>query len=171
MMGGPPEPDEIEPEDVDAAATGDREVDFDEPLPDKSEQLDVEDPAYSLMGDDITADPLDDGIDPPDRWSSAERYGTTEDEQREGEPLDLQLSAEVPDPVLEEINGDTPRRRRPRDEDEPAERAAVTVVDEDTDRDAEMHDATPEETLQEAEQAMAQDMASDAEQPPSPKTS
>ncbi|GAB2813260.1 hypothetical protein GCM10022221_08710 [Actinocorallia aurea] len=146
--GGPPEPDD--------------DLDFDEPLPDKSEQLDVEDPAYSLMDDDASADPLDEGIDAPEHWSSAESYGTTEDEQREGESLDRQLSAEVPDPVLEEINGDAPQRQRAKETDRPAERAAVSVVDEDTDRDAVMHDGGPEETLQEAEQAVEEDMAADA---------
>lgn len=148
--GGPP--DDVDFDDRD----------YDEPVPDKSEQLDVEDPAYSLMGDDASADPLDQGIDAPDGWSAAESYGTTEEEQREGESLDSQLSAEVPDPVLEEINGDTPHRRRGRDGAEPAERAAVTVVYEDSDRAAVMHDGTPEETLEEAEQAVEEDMAADA---------
>ncbi|MCD0447859.1 hypothetical protein LO762_01415 [Actinocorallia sp. API 0066] len=135
--------------------------DFDEPLPDASEQLDVEDPAYSLVGDDITADPLDHGIDPPDRWSRPIRHGITDEEQRDGETLDFQLSAEVPDPVLEEINGDTPASRPNRD-DEPAELAAVSVVDEDTDRDAVMHDGRPEETLQEAERAVEIEQAAEA---------
>ncbi|ROO82788.1 hypothetical protein EDD29_0272 [Actinocorallia herbida] len=154
--GGPPDPDDAD------FADGSEDRDFDEPVPDKSEQLDVEDPAYSLMDDDLSADPLDQGIDAPDGWSAAENYGTTDEEEREGESLDQQLSAEVPDPVLEEINGDAPRRRRSREGDQPAERAAVTVVDEDTDRAAVMHDGTPEETLQEAEQAVEEDMAAEA---------
>lgn len=164
MTGGPPEPDGSSGAGV--SGYGDDDRDFDEPVPDASEQLDVEDNAYSLVdADDVPGDPLDDGIDAPDHWSSAERYGTTDEEQREGESLDYQLAAERPDPVLEEINGESPKVRPRGDRNEPAERAAVTVTDEDSDRDAVMHDGTPEETLQEAEAAVAADMAADAEEP------
>jgi hypothetical protein len=49
------------------------------------------------LDDDATADPLDVGIAAPDRWSGANRFGTTAAEQREGETLDQRLAEEVPD--------------------------------------------------------------------------
>ncbi|MBC9227523.1 hypothetical protein GL325_14430 [Aeromicrobium sp. 636] len=42
-------------------------------------------------------DPLDEGISPPERWSPGEGFGTTVEEQLEGESFDLRLSQEVPD--------------------------------------------------------------------------
>ena len=36
-------------------------------------------------------------LDPPDHWSAANKYGTTPFEESLGEPIDLQLRAEVPD--------------------------------------------------------------------------
>jgi hypothetical protein len=53
--------------------------------------------ADSLEGDDPTEDPLDPGIIPPDRWSAADKFGTTEEEEEEGESLDQHLAEEVPD--------------------------------------------------------------------------
>jgi uncharacterized protein DUF5709 len=47
---------------------------------------------------------------PGDAPNASVDWGTTAEEQREGEPLDLRLSREEPDPVLEEINGE---KRRP----------------------------------------------------------
>jgi Family of unknown function (DUF5709) len=55
------------------------------------------DPAESLEGDPRD-DPLDAGYIPPDRWSPAERFGTTEAEEREGESLDQLLAEEEPEP-------------------------------------------------------------------------
>jgi hypothetical protein len=43
-------------------------------------------------------DPLDQGIAPPDRWSAGEGFGTTAEEQEEGESLDELLTEEEPDP-------------------------------------------------------------------------
>jgi hypothetical protein len=54
------------------------------------------DPAEALTGDN-TQDPLDVGYSPPDREPKATRYGTTAEEQREGEPLELRLAEEEPD--------------------------------------------------------------------------
>jgi Family of unknown function (DUF5709) len=42
-------------------------------------------------------DPLDQGIVAPDRWTAAERYGTTLEEERAGESLDQLLAEEEPD--------------------------------------------------------------------------
>jgi hypothetical protein len=54
------------------------------------------DPSESLTGDD-TEDPLDAGYVPPDREPQATRYGTTADEQFEGESWEQRLAEEEPD--------------------------------------------------------------------------
>jgi len=46
-------------------------------------------------------DPLDRGVVPPERWSAGIRYGTTAEEQEEGESLDQLLAEEEPDDTLE----------------------------------------------------------------------
>ncbi len=69
-------------------------------IPDSSEQLDQIQPEDSLL-DRGTDDVLDEGYSPPDRWSSAERFGNTAEEQLEGESLDERLRQEEPDVVPE----------------------------------------------------------------------
>ena len=49
------------------------------------------------LDDDAVEDPLDVGIEPADRWSGANRFGTTLAEERQGESLDQLLSEEEPD--------------------------------------------------------------------------
>ena len=53
--------------------------------------------ADSLEGDNPRHDELDPGIIPPDGWSASDRFGTTEEEEEEGESLDQHLAEEVPD--------------------------------------------------------------------------
>jgi Family of unknown function (DUF5709) len=48
-------------------------------------------------------DPLDRGVVPPERWSAGIRYGTTEEEQAEGESLDQLLAEEEPDDTEEDL--------------------------------------------------------------------
>lgn len=60
------------------------------------EGADQVDPSESLTGDN-TEDPLDAGYSPPDREPRATRFGTTAEEQREGESLDQLLAEEEPD--------------------------------------------------------------------------
>ena len=48
-------------------------------------------------------DPLDRGVVPPERWSAGIRYGTTAEEQSEGESLDQLLAEEEPDDTLDEL--------------------------------------------------------------------
>jgi hypothetical protein len=55
-----------------------------------------------LEGDDTldsdrVEDPLDTGIAPADRWSGADRFGTTPAEEAAGESLDQRLAEELPD--------------------------------------------------------------------------
>ncbi len=58
-------------------------------------------PSEALDEDELRADPLEAGIDPPEHWSAANRYGTTPREVREGEPLDRRLAEEEPDVASE----------------------------------------------------------------------
>jgi hypothetical protein len=64
------------------------------------EDYSVQDPSDSLIGDP-ESDPLDRGVAPPERWSAAMKFGSTADEQEEGESLDQLLAEEEPDPALD----------------------------------------------------------------------
>ncbi|HYB85225.1 MAG TPA: DUF5709 domain-containing protein [Streptosporangiaceae bacterium] len=67
----------------------------------RHESQDLED--YEILDSSDTLDgkpgedPLDQGVIPPERWSAGMRFGTTADEQAEGESLDQQLAEEEPD--------------------------------------------------------------------------
>jgi Family of unknown function (DUF5709) len=60
------------------------------------EDFDPRDPADTLTGEPGD-DPLDAGLAPPEHWSAAMRYGTTANEQEQGESLDQLLAEEEPD--------------------------------------------------------------------------
>ena len=51
----------------------------------------------SLVDDRGLAEPLDEGYSPPERYSSAERFGNTAEEMHEGESFEERLRQEVPD--------------------------------------------------------------------------
>jgi len=53
--------------------------------------------ASDTLDGDPGDDPLDQGIAPADRWSPADRYGTTAAEEEAGESLDQLLAEEEPD--------------------------------------------------------------------------
>jgi hypothetical protein len=65
-------------------------------VPDQSEQLDQIQPEDSLLDRGVD-DVLDEGYSPPEKWSPAERYGNTLEEQRQGESLDQRLTQEEPE--------------------------------------------------------------------------
>ena len=69
--------------------------------------------------DDGVADPLDVGYSPADKWSGANRFGTTGAEQRQGESLDDLLAQEEPDvdPYADEDTDEDELTRRGDDED------------------------------------------------------
>jgi Family of unknown function (DUF5709) len=71
----------------------------------------VLEPADTLEGDDLREDVLDTGIDAGEGYRGANRFGTTEDEERRGESLDQLLAEEEPD-----VGPDDPWT----DEDEPS---------------------------------------------------
>ncbi len=53
----------------------------------------------SLVDDDRgLADPMDEGWNPPEKWSAAQGYGNTPLEESLGETLDQRLEQEVPEP-------------------------------------------------------------------------
>jgi len=69
-----------------------------EMAPDESEQLDQDplQPGYSL-NDRGVADALDEGYSPPEKYSAAQGFGNTAEEQAEGETLDMRLAQEEPE--------------------------------------------------------------------------
>jgi Family of unknown function (DUF5709) len=69
------------------------------------EDYDVLDPSDTLDAPP-GRDPLDRGVAPPERWTAAIRYGTTESEQERGESLDQWLAQEEPDVDADPADGD-----------------------------------------------------------------
>ena len=61
---------------------------------DDEDQLQPEDTLDDRGVDDI----LDEGYSPPEKWSPAEKYGNTPEEERQGESLDQRLAQEIPEP-------------------------------------------------------------------------
>lgn len=70
---------------------------FDNDIPDGSEQLDQLDPGDSLIERGV-GDPLDEGVIPTDRWSPAQGFGNTPAEARQGETIEIRLPQEEPEP-------------------------------------------------------------------------
>jgi hypothetical protein len=75
----------------------------------------VQEPVDSLTGGPGD-DPTERGVAPPERWSAAMKFGSTAEEQRDGESLDQLLAEEEPDPALEV--DDLPEDRRSEDAEE-----------------------------------------------------
>ena len=76
------------------------------PVERRHESEDLED--YTVLEpsdtlDDDLEEPLDRGVAPPERWSAGVRYGTTDEEQFEGESLDQHLAEEEPDVGLNDL--------------------------------------------------------------------
>lgn len=65
-----------------------------------SEQLDQLQPEDTLIDRGLD-DVLDEGYSPPEKWSAAERYGNTAEEQLEGETLEQRLAQEEPEQTEE----------------------------------------------------------------------
>jgi len=70
------------------------------------QDYEVEDASDTLDGNPGD-DPLDRGVIPPERWSAAMRFGSTADEQDEGESLDQLLGEEEPD-IVPEVDDERP---------------------------------------------------------------
>ena len=94
------------------------------------DDYEVQEPSDSLSPDP-GYDPLDRGVAPPERWSAGMRYGTTGDEQADGESLDQLLAEDEPDETAEELEDELSED----DEDDGDE------IDWDADEDAAEEDA------------------------------
>jgi hypothetical protein len=81
--------------------------------------------AEELDEDRLRLDPLEAGMDPPERWSGVDKYGMTPYEQAHPRGITDRLSEEEPD-VLD-TTGDVDGETEPRSEqaDEPDERPAT----------------------------------------------
>ena len=101
---------------------------------------DTLDASESVDSDEVRANDGDDVVTPPDSWSEADKFGTTEREAREGESLDLKLSEEEPDVPLEE-DLDQPVAATP--DDELTEDLVDKIVDSDDEND---YIAEPDQT-------------------------
>ncbi|MGH3628079.1 MAG: hypothetical protein ACRDRL_11660 [Sciscionella sp.] len=56
-----------------------------------------------LDEDDLGADPVAVGVTPPEDWVAADRFGTTQREQEQGEPLGARLDQERADVDLDAV--------------------------------------------------------------------
>ncbi|NUS43191.1 MAG: hypothetical protein HOQ24_05820 [Mycobacteriaceae bacterium] len=79
--------------------------------------------AEQLDEDVLATDPLEEGMDPPEQWAEADRFGVTPNEQRSAATLDRRLPQEEPEtwpddqrPV--EIPDEYERTEDPLDRDE-----------------------------------------------------
>jgi Family of unknown function (DUF5709) len=97
------------------------------------EDYSVQDPADSLLADP-EGDPLDRGVAPPERWSAAMKFGSTADEQEEGESLDQLLAEEEPDDALDlDLDGDDDLPEDDEDTDEADEYLDGLLLDDGPD--------------------------------------
>jgi hypothetical protein len=67
--------------------------------PRRSKEAGVTDHFEQFDEDNLRLDPLEEGMDPPEHWAQADKFGNTEREVREGEDLDHRLAQEEPDPT------------------------------------------------------------------------
>jgi hypothetical protein len=61
----------------------------------------VSDHTEQFDEDNLRLDPLEEGMDPPEHWAQADRFGNTEREMREGQDLEHRLAQEQPDAAPE----------------------------------------------------------------------
>lgn len=71
-------------------------IEYDETVPEESEQLDQLQPDDSLV-DRGVADVLDEGYVTPERWSPAQSFGNTPAEMKRGETLEQRITQENPE--------------------------------------------------------------------------
>lgn len=99
-------------------------TEYDEVVPEESEQLDQLQPDDSLV-DRGVADVLDEGYVTPERWSPAQGFGNTPAEMRRGETLEQRISQEAPEVVPD----DTPWNPDPTEPREVGRLRAGRLVD------------------------------------------
>ncbi|GAA1018986.1 MULTISPECIES: hypothetical protein [Amycolatopsis] len=107
------------------------------------------DPSEALDEDELRVDPLEDGVEPAERWSPATRQATTPAEAREGAPLGRRLAEERPD-VQPEQN--------PPDDETLARAEAARAVAPDEDLPQRRADPDPGEQADEAGGSVAKSL-------------
>jgi hypothetical protein len=91
---------------------------------DDEDQLQQEDTLVDRGVDDA----LDEGYSPPDRIPASHRYGTTVEEQREGESLEQRIAQEEPDPYDRSGEQDAQDDTAQWDEDMPEDERSGRLV-------------------------------------------
>ena len=99
-------------------------IEYDEAVPEESEQLDQLQPDDSLV-DRGVADVLDEGYVTPERWSPAQGFGNTPAEMQRGETLEQRITQETPEAVPD----DTPWNPDPTEPREVGRLRAGRLVD------------------------------------------
>jgi len=89
-------------------------------------------PSEGLDADEVRNDDGDEVVDPPEGWSEADKFGTTQREEQEGESLDQRLAEEEPD-IEPETPPEVPVTVMP--DDELTEDLVDEVIDEDADEE------------------------------------
>ncbi len=96
---------------------------------DDETQLQAEDTLDDRGVDDV----LDEGVVTRERWSSAQGYGNTAAEQREGASIDRQLAWEEPEPADDEWTGEWDPDESSAEEPPGDERSGRLVAESDSD--------------------------------------
>ena len=99
-------------------------TDYDEAVPEESEQLDQLQPEETLVDRGVD-DVLDEGYVTGENWSPAQGFGNTASEMAKGESLEMRMSQEVQEPVRDE----TPWNADPSEAREVGHQRAGRLVD------------------------------------------
>lgn len=99
-------------------------TEYDEVVPDESEQLDQLQPDETLL-DRGVGDVLDEGYVTAERWSPAMGFGNTPAEMKRGETLEQRIAQEAP----EDVPDDTPWNPDPNESREVGHQRSGRLVD------------------------------------------
>lgn len=81
--------------------------------------------------DRLKVDPLEAGIDPPEHWTAADKYGMTPHEQAHPRPLDDRLAEEQPDVTPRSVDaGDSEVLREASERGQLADEAGGSIAEE-----------------------------------------
>jgi len=87
------------------------EIEYDEDVPEESEQLDQLQGEETLIDRGVN-DVLDEGYIPPDKWSAAEGFGNTPEEMHQGETLEQRVAQEEPEREPDDANWNPDHEQR-----------------------------------------------------------
>ena len=126
-------------------------------------------PASDTLEDTDAEDNLDRGYSPPERYSPAQKFGTTPAEQAEGESLDQRLAQEEPEPDPYDLPSEDAVVDGDLDSGEVGDERAGRLVDldqgigEDTEKDLVGEDVGIDDASASAEEAAVHIVPEDAE--------